>query len=161
MSERIVKFYAGARRQADTFGGMLVEAFHLLALFAIGAATVWSAVFAFLGMVDQGQATIKDILLLFIYLELGAMVGIYFHTRRLPVRYLLYVAITALTRLMIDIVSVEHKQTIEIVIIAGAILLISIAVVILRFGSFKYPSNAVDENTDITGSGAQRGRAAR
>jgi phosphate starvation-inducible membrane PsiE len=140
---------------------MLVEAFPLLALFALGAATVWSAVFAFLGMVDQGQATIKDILLLFIYLELGAMVGIYFHTRRLPVRYLLYVAITALTRLMIDIVSVEHKQTIEIVIIAGAILLISIAVVILRFGSFKYPSNAVDENTDITGSGAQRGRAAR
>ncbi|RWY02006.1 phosphate-starvation-inducible E, partial [Pseudomonas aeruginosa] len=36
----------------------------------------------FLGMVNKGHASIDDILLRFIYLELGAMVGIYFKTNR-------------------------------------------------------------------------------
>ena len=36
----------------------------------------------FLQMVEKGNITIDDILLLFIYLELGAMVGIYFKTNR-------------------------------------------------------------------------------
>ena len=81
-------------------GDLLVDAFHYLALFAIGGAVVWSAVHAFVGMVAKGHATIEDILLLFIYLELGAMVGIYFKTNHMPVRFLIYVGITALTRLL-------------------------------------------------------------
>ena len=44
--------------------------------------TAWAAVMEFLGMVEKGNITIDDILLLFIYLELGAMVGIYFKTNR-------------------------------------------------------------------------------
>ena len=80
------------------------------------------------------------ILLLFIYLEIGAMVGIYFKTTRLPVRYLIYVAITALGRVLIEIVGAEHRTGIDILIITGAILLLSFAVLVLRFGSYKYPS---------------------
>jgi protein PsiE len=68
---------------------LLVDAFHFLALFAIGATTVWSAAAAFFAMAAQGCATLGDILLLFIYLEIGAMIGIYFKTTRLPVRYLI------------------------------------------------------------------------
>lgn len=65
---------------------------------------VWSAVHEYLKMVGAGHATLEDILLLFIYLELGAMVGIYFKTHRLPVQYLIYIAITALSRhLVIDV----------------------------------------------------------
>ncbi|RTR66756.1 phosphate-starvation-inducible E, partial [Pseudomonas aeruginosa] len=56
--------------------------FHYLALFAIGATVFWAAGAAFLGMVNKGHASIDDILLLFIYLELGAMVGIYFKTNQ-------------------------------------------------------------------------------
>lgn len=37
----------------------------------------------------------------FHYLESGAMVCIYFKTNHMPVRYLIYVAITALTRMLI------------------------------------------------------------
>ena len=65
---------------ADRFGVSLVRSFHMLALFAIGATIVWAAVFEFSKMVLQGHATVEDILLLFIFLELGAMVGIYFTT---------------------------------------------------------------------------------
>ena len=78
-----------------------------------------------------------DFLLLFIYLEIGAMVGIYFKTTRLPVRYLIYVAITALGRVLIEIVGAEHRTGVDIL---GAILLLSFAVLVLRFGSYKYPS---------------------
>src|SRR6266550_3471047 len=125
---------------ADAVGEFLVDAFHYLALFAIGATTVWSAAAAFIGMAARGHASLGDILLLFIYLEIGAMVGIYFKTTRLPVRYLIYVAITALGRVLIEIVGAEHRTGIDILVITGAILLLSFAVLVLRFGSYKYPS---------------------
>jgi protein PsiE len=69
--------HQGMKDTADTIGSFLVDAFHLLALFAMGATTVWPAAAAFVGMAAQGRASLGDILLLFIYLEIGAMVGIY------------------------------------------------------------------------------------
>ena len=125
---------------ADAIGQLLVDAFHLLALFVIGATTVWSAAVAFIGMVAQGHASLADILLLFIYLEIGAMVGIYFKTTRLPVRYLIYIAITALGRVLIEIVGAEHQTGMDLLIVAGAILLLSFSVLVLRFGSYRFPS---------------------
>ena len=67
---------------AESLGNLLMEAFHYLALFAIGAITAWAGVMAFIGMLEKGHITVDDILLLFIYLELAAMVGIYFKTNR-------------------------------------------------------------------------------
>jgi protein PsiE len=119
---------------ADTIGRFLVDAFHLLALFAIGATIVWSAAAVFIGMAAEGHASLGDILLLFIYLEFGAMIGIYFKTTRLPVRYLMYIAMTALGRVLIEIVGAEHRTGMVILVIAGAILLLSLAVLVLRFG---------------------------
>ena len=78
----------------ERLGDRLVRIFQLLALFVIGGTIVWSAVADYLDMIDHGSAGIHDILLLFIYLELGAMVGIYFQTNELPVEFLLYVTIT-------------------------------------------------------------------
>jgi phosphate starvation-inducible membrane PsiE len=126
-------------RRADVTGTILVKLFHLLALFAIGGATVWSAIHSFLGMVEAGRANVADILLLFIYLELGAMVGIYFKTNRMPVRFLIYVAITALTRLLIEVINLTHDANLTVIIITSAILLLTLAELILRFGSVKYP----------------------
>ena len=65
---------------AESMCNLFVETFHYMALFAIGAVTAWAAVMEFLQMVEKGNISIDDILLLFIYLELGAMVGIYFKT---------------------------------------------------------------------------------
>src|SRR3979409_356958 len=131
-----------AKASADTIGKFLVDAFHLLALFVIGATTVWSAAAAFIGMAAQGHASLGDILLLFIYLEIGAMVGIYFKTTRLPVRYLMYIAMTALGRVLIEIGGAEHRTGRDILVVAGAILLLSFAVLVLRFGSYRFPSDS-------------------
>jgi len=125
--------------RADLIGTILVKAFHLLALFAIGAATVWSAASAFLDMVEVGRAEVSDILLLFIYLELGAMVGIYFKTNRMPTRFLIYVAMTALTRLLIEVISTTHDADLKVIMISAAILLLSFSVILLRYGSVHLP----------------------
>src|ERR1700755_1007521 len=120
---------------ADPVGTLLVDAFHLLALFVIGATTVWSAAVTFVHMATRGRARIEDILLLFIYLEIGATVGIYFKTTRLPVRYLIYIAMPALA-------GAEHRTGFVLVVVAGAILILSFAELVLRFGSYKFPSDA-------------------
>jgi len=130
----------GINRFSQGLGNLLVDAFHYLALFAIGATIVWSAVFAFIGMSSKGHASIDDILLLFIYLELGAMVGIYFKTNHMPVRFLIYVAITALTRMLIADIQHNHTPTPGILMISGGILLLAIANLVIRYGSAKFPS---------------------
>ena len=155
--DRITKFASNLHTElknlSDACGTLLVDTFHYLALFALGATTVWSAVAAFLSMVQRNRAELTDILLLFIYLEIGAMIGIYFKTTRLPVRYLIYIVITALGRVLIELVGAEHRTGMDILVISGAILLLSFAVLILRFGSYRFPSNG---STTYLKSGKRR-----
>jgi phosphate starvation-inducible membrane PsiE len=134
-------------RTSEIVGSLLVDAFHYLALFAIGGAIVWSAVVAFAGMAVKGHAAIDDILLLFIYLELGAMVGIYFKTNHMPVRYLIYVAMTALTRMLISDIQAHHGADMSILLIAGAILMLALATLVIRYGSAKFPSVSAPAST--------------
>ena len=129
---------------ADGVGKLLADGFHYLALFAIGGAIVWSAGYAFIEMTGKGHASIDDILLLFIYLELGAMVGIYFKTNHMPVRFLIYVAMTALTRMLISDVSAHHRPDMGAILVSAAILLLAFATLVIRYGSFKYPSGQSD-----------------
>ncbi len=134
------------RRHAIPLGGFLVEAFHLIALFVIGATTFWAAGHAFLMVIAKGHAvSIEDLLLLFIYLEIGAMVGIYFNTNHMPVRFLIYIAITALTRHLVGYVNTGHKPDMELVIMTGSILILSAAVLVLRYASARFPSAPSDE----------------
>ncbi len=118
----------------------MVDVFHHLALFVIGGTVVWSAAYEYLHMMDKGYAALKDILLLFIYLELGAMIGIYFKTHRLPVQFLIFIAITALSRhLVIDVQKVSDPFHLYLLLsITGSILLLSGALFVLTFTAKKY-----------------------
>ena len=147
---RMLRLKERAEGIFEQVGDLMVTSFHFLALFAIGATIVWAAVFAFAGMVSKGHATIEDILLLFIYLELGAMVGIYFKTNHMPVRFLIYVAMTALTRLLISMVNVEHIPDIRIIIVTGGILILALCVLVLRIGSYRYPSGKSIDMSDFS-----------
>ena len=128
------------KRVFDNVGTLVMSLLHNLMLFVIAIATVWSAIgefeHIFLGV---AAPTLKDILLLFIYLEVLAMVAIYFRTHRLPVRYLVYIAITALTRILV--VDVKTMSSQEIMVFAGAILILTVAVLTLKFGSSRFPSH--------------------
>ena len=122
----------------------MVALFHRIALFGIGAATIWAAGVTFVSIFMQSHASIGDLLLLFIYLEIGAMVGIYFETNHMPVRFLLYIAITALTRHMVDIMSHSPININEMIAVAVSTLLISLSVLIVRYTSARFPSKTDD-----------------
>jgi phosphate starvation-inducible membrane PsiE len=133
------------RKVADPVGRFLTEGFHLLGLFAIGGATVWAAAAAFYGMMQKGSPSIEDLLLLFIYLEIGSMVGIYFRTNHMPVRFLLYVGITALTRHLIGYVQEQSGADLGVLILSGATLILALAVLVIRFTSNRFPSLSYGE----------------
>ncbi|MGR9053904.1 MAG: phosphate-starvation-inducible protein PsiE [Gammaproteobacteria bacterium] len=121
-------------------GDALVDIFHYLALFVIGATVVWSAVHDYFEMMQSGHANLEDILLLFIYLELGAMVGTYFKTRKLPVQFLIYIAITALSRhLVIDVQKVADSFHLYLLLtITAAIAVLSLSIWILSYTTARY-----------------------
>ncbi|WP_179995029.1 phosphate-starvation-inducible protein PsiE [Acinetobacter sp. YH16053] len=133
----------------DKYGNWAVESFHYLALFIIGCMVIWSAGHTVIDIFTIKQyATIDDILLLFIYLELGAMVGIYFKTNHMPVSFLIYIAITALTRLLISDIQHDHKADLDLVIITGSILILAAAILVVRFASWHYPSVIRDKHSE-------------
>lgn len=134
-------------KNIDIFGNKLVNLFHRIALFAIGAATAWAAFLTFFELFQKPRADISDLLLMFIYLELGAMVGIYFKTNHMPVRFLLYIAITALTRHMVDVMSHLPINVVEMLTVAVSTLILALSVLIVKYTSFKYPSDKRDEIT--------------
>jgi phosphate starvation-inducible membrane PsiE len=120
----------------EHLGGILVQSFHVLALFVIGGTVVWSAGHFYIETMQQGYAKLHDILLLFIYLEIGAMVGIYFRTHRLPVRFLIYVAITALTRMLV--IDAEKLADVRVLTITGAILILALAALAVDFSASRF-----------------------
>jgi protein PsiE len=117
----------------DRLGNALVSGFQLVALFVIGATIVWSAAHDYVAMIRAGRAGLDDILLLFIYLELGAMVGVYFKTDRLPVLFLLYVAITALTRFLA--VDIKDLPVTSLLVGTGSILVLTLAALVLQLAA--------------------------
>lgn len=134
----------------DKVGNAFVAVFHRIALFVIGLATVWAAGHTFVGIFEKEYASITDLLLLFIYLEIGAMVGIYFKTNHMPVRFLIYIAITALTRHMVDSMTHLPVNVVEVLALGGTILILAISIMIIRYASFKFPSDGKPEDPKIS-----------
>lgn len=58
----------------------------------------------------------------------------------MPVRFLIYVAITALTRLLISDISHHHRPDMGVVYVSGAILLLALAILVVRFASSRFPA---------------------
>jgi len=131
----------------DRYGDMLVGVFHRITLFAIGAATVWAAGFTVFDIfLNKRHASIQDLLLLFIFLEIGAMVGIYFKTNHMPIRFLIYIAITALTRHTVDLVTHSGDTVWEIAVMGGTTFLLALSVYVIRMASHRFPSGSPLDN---------------
>jgi phosphate starvation-inducible membrane PsiE len=133
-----------AKDKLDRLGNTLVNAFQIVALFVIGATIVWSAAHDYLQMIQAGRARLDDILLLFIYLELGTIVGIYFKTDRLPVLFLLYVAITALTRFLA--VDIKDLSIQSVLVVTGSIFVLTLAVLVVQIATSKFAATTEDRS---------------
>jgi protein PsiE len=108
-----------------------------IGLIIIAFSTIVAMGFEISSMIDLRMVTLADLLLMFIYLEVLAMVSIYLDSGKLPVRMPLYIAIVALARYMI--LDMKNLDTWRMLGIAGAALIIAIAILIIRFGHSRYP----------------------
>ena len=92
--------------------------------------TITAIIFEILKMIDAQSVELADLLLLFIYVEVIGMVRVYMISNRVRMTYPLFIAITALSRLII----LQGKDSNPELLLyeAGAIVLVAIAVIILR-----------------------------
>ena len=83
-------------------------------------------------VVDAGRVVLGDVLLMFLYTEVIAMVAVFYTGRGQPFVFPIFIAITALARLIV--LQGKDMDPMSIVFEAVAILLLAIAaVVLLRF----------------------------
>ena len=131
-------------------GREFVDICHYIILFLISLVVIWTAGKEFIGIIQKGSAALKDILMLFIYLELLAMIGIYFKTHRLPVQFLIFIAITALSRhLVVDVQAVsDYFHLWLLATISVVIILLSASIVILTWTARTY--GRPEDNLDST-----------
>ncbi|MCW8830645.1 MAG: phosphate-starvation-inducible PsiE family protein [Gammaproteobacteria bacterium] len=108
-----------------------------IGLLVIAISTVIAMVFEIVSMFKAMNVTLADLLLLFIYLEVLAMVGIYLKSGKLPVRMPLYIAIVAVARYMI--LDMKNLDTLRVLGLAGAVLVLAISILAIRYGHTRFP----------------------
>jgi phosphate starvation-inducible membrane PsiE len=128
----------------EKLGNELNNIAHVLLLFVLWVAVLWSTTSSVIDILHKGTPSLDDLLLFFIYLEILAMIGIYFQTKRMPVRFLIYIAITAITRVLV--VDVKTMSNITIITYAGAITVLAIAILVIKYSSAKFPGGSPDQS---------------
>lgn len=94
-------------------------------------------------MIVNQAVHLADLLLLFIYLEVLAMVAIYLKSGKLPIRIPLYIAIVALARYMI--LDMKDMDSWRMLAVAGAALIMAITILVIRYGHVRYPYESDSE----------------
>jgi protein PsiE len=74
---------------------------------------------------------------MFLYLEILTMVGLYFESGKLPVRFPLYIAMVSMARYVI--VDIKEMDNIRLLGVSASIVLIAVAVLVIRYGHVRYP----------------------
>ena len=87
-------------------------------------------------MYENKDITLADLLLMFIYIEVIGLVRSYWETQSVRITYPLIIAITALARFII--LQDKESDPANLIYISLAILIVSIATVIIRFRNSKY-----------------------
>ena len=109
----------------------IVKPIQLVALVIILVSTVIAFGQEMYQMILVQRVTLADLLLLFLYLEVLAMVRVFWESQSIQITLPLFIAITALARFII----LQGKSLNPEILLyeAGAIVLIALAIVILRF----------------------------
>ena len=120
------------KEKIKQFNQNLLSLVEHIGLLAIAIATVFAMATEILVMVRVMQVTLADLLLLFLYLEVLAMVGAYYRSGKLPVRFPLYIGIVALARYLV--LDIKGMEDLRMLAVAGSVLLLTLAVLLVRFG---------------------------
>ena len=106
-------------------------------LLIIGIATTVAIGQEVVVMISAHKVQLADLLLMFLYLEVLAMIGQYFKSGQLPVRFPMYIAMVALARYLI--LDIKEMTEWRMLAVAAAIFLLTLGVLIIRYGHVKFP----------------------
>ena len=135
------------KNPVQAFNQWLLAFVEHVGLLVIAIATVFAMTNEVIAMVSARQVALADLLLLFLYLEVMAMVGQHYRTGKLPVRFPIYIGMVALARyLILDLKTMDDWRMFAV---TGSILILALAVLLIRFGHirFPYPSDEPPEKT--------------
>jgi len=109
----------------------VVKQIQLIALIIILISTVIAFGIEIFQMIMNKKISLADLILLFLYLEVLAMVRVFWESQSIQITLPLFIAITALSRFII----LQGKSINPEILLyeAGAIVLIALAILILRF----------------------------
>ncbi|GBK99300.1 hypothetical protein VH1709_contig00033-0114 [Vibrio harveyi] len=123
-----------------SFSRPFLNIFHVLEavlLVAITLATVWAMVEEFIHIYVQKRVSLDDILLMFIYLEVLAMVGQFVMNGKIPVRYPIYIAMMAIARYIT--LGMKELDSVMIVWLSLAAFILAAATLVIRVGHHYWP----------------------
>ena len=112
----------------------------LIVILTVGAVGIELAV-----VWNNRTIEIADILLLFLYTEVISMVGIFYRSHAIPVLYPIFIAITALARLVV--LQSKDMAPETILFEASAILILGLAAIALRFTLKDVSTQVNDDRT--------------
>ena len=102
-------------------------------LILIAGFTVFAVGQEMLHMVRSDGVKLTDLLLLFIYAEVLGMVAAFYRSREIPISIAIFIAITALCRLII--LQGKGISTVDLVYESGAVLLLAASAVAIQWRS--------------------------
>lgn len=115
-----------------------------IGLLVIAIATVIAMFGEIVSMTGALRVTLADLLMLFLYMEVLAMVGLHYSSGKMPVRFPLYIAMVAMARYLI--LDLKEMSDWRMVAVAAAILLLTVAVFLIRYGHVRYPYPGDEQN---------------
>ena len=113
----------------------------------VGLAVIFLATVVSIGMevwhmVEVLKVELADLLLLFLFMEVLAMIGIFHESHRVPVRFPIYIAIVALARYLI--LESKTMEPVGMLAVGGTMILLAGSVLAIRFGHIKFPYGEKD-----------------
>ena len=119
----------------------------LVAVVAVLIATIIAFFVELTFMYETKTVGLADLLLMFIYIEVLGLVRSYWETRAVRITYPLVIAITALARYII--LQDKDSDPANLIYIALAILIVSLATVVVRFRNSKYLKIDSSKSTEL------------
>ena len=124
---------------------LVIKAVERILLVTIGIATVFATGQEIYGLILERKVELADLLLLFIYTEVLGMVGVFYRSRKIPITLPLFIAITALSRMII--LQGKGSDPENLLYEAGAILMLAVACLVIRLRSISEIFATQQENS--------------
>lgn len=115
----------------------IIEYFEWAGLFIITVATLFAIGQEVYDVFLRRSVLLQDILLLFIFMEVLTMVGLYFTSGKLPLRYPIYIAIVAIARYIT--IGMKEMDGWTIISLSVAVFLLALSVLVIRYGHVHLP----------------------